>query len=140
MYRKRADIIIESDCSPSLPSSLTCCLRNTNQRDNRLPPTCSLTCISIGLFKQKMNPKEPVSGREDEVIVGSGPFSFFLRSFLSGKQISIRAFNKYRSQEFKARYPSLLLKLIVQLVFWKHRHANLVGCVEEFSNIIVNYL
>lgn len=139
MYRKRADIIIESDCSPSLPSSLTCCLQNTNQRDNRLPPTCSLTCISMGLFKQKMNPKEPVSGREDSHS-WLRAFFFFLRSFLSVKQISVGAFNKYRSQEFKARYPSLLLKLIVQLVFWKHRHANRVGGVQEFSNITVNYL
>lgn len=62
VFWKRGDIIRQSDCSPSLPPSLTYCLRNANQKDNWLPPTCSLTCISMGIFRQNQIPPNPRVG------------------------------------------------------------------------------
>lgn len=62
VFWKRGNIIRKSDCSPSLPPSLTYCLRNANQMDNWLPPTCTLTCISMGIFRQNEIPLNPRVG------------------------------------------------------------------------------
>lgn len=75
VFWKSGVIIRKSDCSSSLPPSLTYCLRNANQKHNWLPPTCSLTCISMGIFRQSQIPLNP-SGSYIKKLEHSRPFTF----------------------------------------------------------------